>query len=106
MYSIQITEPARQDLYQIMRYISSDLHNPDAAEKLLTDIEQSVLHLKTAPHSHAVIDMDDLKPKEIRFITVKNYLVFYQVHQQNQSVSILRILYGRRNWQSLLQSKE
>ena len=33
----------------------------------------------------------------IRFITVKNYMVFYTVNKDTETVSIVRIMYGARD---------
>ena len=37
-----------------------------------------------------------------RKLVVKNYVVFYLIDEKNKVVEIGRILYGRRDWLSLL----
>lgn len=38
----------------------------------------------------------------IRFVPVKNYLLFYIVREDEQKVYVLRFLYSKRNWQKIL----
>ena len=41
---------------------------------------------------------------KIRFFPVQNYLVFYQIEEPAQVVHILRFLYGKSNWVSILKT--
>jgi len=47
--------------------------------------------------------MDNILANQgIRKITVDNYIVFYNVSDTNKCVTIIRILYGKRNWKDVL----
>jgi plasmid stabilization system protein ParE len=106
MYSVSFTEPAEDDLESCLRYIADVLKAPSAANQLLKDIEEKVKLLETAPLCCALVDDDYLCTKGLRSLLVKNYQIFYIVKESDKSVSIIRILYARRDWAFLLRTDE
>lgn len=104
MYTLQFTEPAEEDLLSTLRYISDVLKSPDAAKSLLKEIEEQTKILKTSPLCYALVLDDYLCSNGIRSFLVKNYLIFYVVDEEEKIVSIIRILYARRDWSYLLRN--
>ena len=43
-----------------------------------------------------------LAEKQIRKLIVKNYTVFFRVHEVTKIVEIIRVLYSKRDWSALL----
>ena len=78
------------------------LLNPQAADDLLDEAETVIGDLAYFPEKFSVVDDPVLKAWGIRFTLVKNYLAFYIVSDQEQRVYIVRFLYGRRDWVSIL----
>ena len=105
MYSIDITEPAENDIADAVSYISEQLLNPAAAGRLVDDTESAIYSLREMPQRHALVNDDVLARSGIRFIPVKNYLVFYVIREEKKSVVIQRVLYGRRDWASILRNE-
>lgn len=101
-YEIVITEPAESDLNNIIDYISVDLQNPLAAKKLLSKIVRQINDLQSLPKRFPLVMDNILANQGIRKITVDNYIVFYNVSDTNKCVTIIRILYGKRNWKDVL----
>ena len=99
-YIIEYSNEAREDLIKIKRYIKYSLHECITAEKLVSKINLEIEKLKNNPKIYAIIDDEYIKRLEIRKIVVDNYIVFYRIY--NYSIQIVRIMYGRRNWTSLL----
>ncbi len=54
------------------------------------------------PTRHAVVADEELALQGIRKLIMNNYIVFYVVSEENATVTVVRILYGRRNWINLL----
>jgi toxin ParE1/3/4 len=54
------------------------------------------------PLRNALVADERLAYKGIRKIMVDNYIVFYIVTEENKTVTIIRMLYGRRGWMNLL----
>jgi plasmid stabilization system protein ParE len=104
MYTLQFTEPAEEDLLSTLRYISDVLKAPEAAKNLLDEIEEQTQILKTSPLCYALVLDDYLCSKGIRSFLVKNYQLFYVIDEEEKIVSIIRILYARRDWSYLLRN--
>ena len=58
--------------------------------------------LDQLPTRHALVADERLAQNGIRQIPVKNYIVFYIVNEADSAVTVVRILYGQRNWIDLL----
>ncbi len=54
------------------------------------------------PQRFPLISDERLSQMGYRKLVVKNYVVFYLIDEKNKVVEIGRILYGRRDWLSLL----
>ncbi len=83
------------DLNMIVDYISVQLQNPEAANRLIDDIEKAVYDRLENPLSfepyHSLTD----HPYPYYYIRVRNYLVFYVVI--DDVMEVRRIVYGRRD---------
>ncbi len=99
-YNIEYSKEARQDLTGIKQYIKYNLQEPETAQKLIYKIRKEINNLKNNPEIYAIIDDDFIKKFEIRKLIVDNYIVFYRI--KNDSIEIVRVMYGRRNWVNLL----
>ena len=99
-YNIEYSKESEQDLIGIKQYIKYNLQEPDIAQKLICKIRKQINSLKYSPEIYAIIDDDIIKKLEIRKLIVDNYIVFFRI--KNDSIQIVRIMYGRRNWINLL----
>lgn len=102
MFKIRFTPQAVADLDEINRYISSDLFNPQAAAAQLALVFEKTRTLADLPQTGARLRTDIPSLKTYRFIPCKNYLVFYRT--EDKYVSVIRILYARRDYLGLLES--
>lgn len=99
-YSIEYSEEAKIDLIGIKKYIKYNLQEPNIAERLINKLTKAIENIKNNPEIYAIIDDEFIKKLEIRKVIIDNYIVFYRI--KNNTVQIVRILYGRRNWMKLL----
>ena len=106
MYTIKITRIAEEDLLEVIQYISEKLKSPIVASNLLDLIEQKMLILEDAPFSCRLIDDEYFQKREIRFLQVKNYLIFFRINKDMKEISIIRILYARRDWVNILKENK
>jgi plasmid stabilization system protein ParE len=102
-YKIHITKAAERDLISAADYIEFTLCNPQAADALLNRADQLISSLSNHPERYAIVDDPVLRGWAIRFVQVNNYLAFYTVSEKDQTVHIVRFLYGKRDWMSILQ---
>lgn len=103
-YELHITRSAENDLNEAVDYIEFVLMNPQAADDLLDAVEETLPTLSEHARRHALVDDPVLRAWGIRLVQIKSYLAFYAVAENEQKVYIVRFLYGKRNWISILKS--
>ena len=101
-YGIHITRAAERDLNSAVDYIEFVLFNPQAADALLDEAEMKIGELSIFPERFSLVDDPVLKAWGIRFTLVKNYIAFYVVSEENRTIYIVRFLYGKRDWITIL----
>ena len=101
-YRVLITDEATDDVFNLVKYIHVDLCNPDAANKLYTNLNREVNNMGDFPLKFA-----DSGIKHRGYIIHKkiyqSYLLFYIISDENQTVYVLRILKDIMNWRNILQ---
>jgi len=91
-----LTEEAKNDLTEIGDYISLD--NSTAARNMMIKFKEIFEKLVLTPKlGHK---RKDLTNKNVRFWSLKNYLIIYQINED--TIIILRILSGYRDITTLL----
>ena len=103
-YELYITRAAENDLNEAADYIEFVLMSPQAADHLLDAVEETLPTLSEFAERHALVDDPVLKAWGIRFVQIKNYLAFYTIDESEKRVYIVRFLYGKRNWISILKN--
>ncbi len=101
-YSVLMTHTATEDLKSIATYIANELREPSIAKKLVGNIKEAVMSLEEMPTRYSLLRDANLADHGIRKIVVDNYIVFYIVAEKDNEVTIVRILYSRRDWANLL----
>ena len=97
MYKIEYLPAALRDLTEIALYISNALQNKKAALDLTQEIVGKVDGLAGFPYKNAVyLPIRPLKYEDRR-MAAKNYLIFYRVDEDLKQVTVVRIIYARRN---------
>lgn len=98
-YKVLMSAEAKEDLYEIYRYIAFSLLVPETALNLIGRLEESILSLSTMPERYGIYD--ESKWQHLRAMTMDNYMIFYTVDSGKQVVNIARVLYGRRNFDTV-----
>jgi plasmid stabilization system protein ParE len=101
-YNIEISEPAENDLRDIILYISSQLLSPMTATNMMDIIEEGLIGLADLPQKCPAVRDDRLAAMGYRKLLIKNYVAFFTIDEQSKVVNIERILYARRDWLRIL----
>ena len=101
-YNVSITDPAEDDLDEIIQYISEQLSAPTAALRLADAFAEAFVDLETMPDKYPLVPDERLAAMGYRKRSVKNYFVFFKIKDANSMVGVARILYSRRDWQNIL----
>jgi len=102
VYKVNLTEPAERDLRDIFRYIAYQLNEPETALNMMQTIEDAISKLEITALAHSFVRDEHLAGLGYRPLVIKRYIAFYIASEKTKSVDVDRILYGRRDWQSIL----
>ena len=94
--NLRFTPQARADLLEIRRYISSELHNETAAERITRALLSVSSNLKSFPQMGIALSERINVQTAIRYIISEKYLIFYTIEEN--FISVVRILDSRTNY--------
>lgn len=94
--NIAYTVKARQDLRDIYEYIANALLAPETARRMTERIMRDIRTLESMPERNALYKEEPWRSEGLRFLPVKNDLVFYLINGATDTVFI-RIMYGGRD---------
>ena len=102
VYRTIISDLAKQDIKDTAMHIVNEFQEPIIAEKTVDAILDAILTLEEMPDRIGFVKDKRLADKGIRPLYVKNYTVFFRIDKSTMIVEIVRVLYSRRDWVSLL----
>lgn len=100
MADISFSPEAVSDLQQTKAYITDELCNEQAAVNTIAKITGRIRGLASFPEMGAPLSSIVDFETDYRFLVCGNYTVFYRF--ENQTVYIVRVLYGRRDFMRIL----
>ncbi len=100
IYNVDLLPAADSDLDEIFDYIMAE--NPQAADRMLESIMQSLQRLESYPQSGAPLLERSLRKYNFRTTVIDPYIAFYRFI--DNKVLIYRILHGARNYSRLLKN--
>lgn len=102
MYKLEVLPVAKEDMVEIVRYISKDLKNPSATNNLSDALFVAMESVTEFPYANpAYVPIRPLR-FEYRKLMVKNYLMLYRVDEQKKTITISRVIYAKRDYDRFL----
>lgn len=106
MYKLDYLPIARQDMIDIVRYISKELNNPVAADHLAVELVKAGDSILEFPYANpAYMPIRQLK-HEYRKLLVQNYFILYWVDEVSKVVTVARVIYAKRDYEKLLEEAD
>lgn len=102
-FAVVFTDHAKTDLRSIYTYIAFTLQSRLNADRQLARIEKEIMSLSEIPERYKRVPLDFGAADNVRMVSVDHYCVIYRVRKKPDTVQILRILYGGRDFQSALE---
>lgn len=101
-YEIVLTDIAKEEIEEIYEYISQELSEISAANRLMDKIEQNFLRLEQNPYSCVEVH---IKPHNevYRKLVIDNYIALYELDEKYKQVVIYRVVYGRMDYLKLME---
>jgi len=101
-WAVVLSARAESDLAQIYDYIASVLLEPGTASAQVARIRNSILSLSSFPERCAQIRYEPWRSLGLRYVQIDNYLAVYQVDKGSKTVSIITVVYARRDLPGIL----
>ncbi len=101
-YSVSVTEEAKRDLRSIINYIAFKLKSPMAAQNLLDEIEEQIEGLAQFPERFQLYELEPWHSRNLRMVSVKNFVILYIPDIETKVVNVYRIFYGKRDIAAIL----
>lgn len=93
---------SENDLVNIENYILFELCNPSAADHIVNGILETAKSLRVMPERCPFVNDESLKRLGFRYTYFENYNIFYIYYKSREIVYIVRILYNKADWQTIL----
>ena len=112
-YEVRVTPSAMAQIWDAVRYVRDELYMPQAAAKLLDEIEKAIGGLSSMPNRFRAVEVEPLLSACVRRMNVRGYSICYRVDEASTTVDVLAVLYGtpsdarlRRVFQSEMGSEQ
>ena len=101
-FKIIYSTESLNDLLQIYDYIANIEKEPINALKLVDTIRNAINKLDIFPLRHSFVSFSPWKEIGIRYLCIKNHIVFYFVNEKDNIVNIIRILSSRQDIKNII----
>lgn len=101
-YEVLTTEQAVADLRAVFEYIAYNLMSGQSAFGQLDRLEKAIESLDEMPERYRLYEKEPWKSRNLRIMPVDNYLVFYITEKEINKVTVIRVMYGKRDIDSQL----
>ena len=95
-----VSQAARRDLIGIRDYVSIELDNPDAAQRILKLLRTGIDSLRDMPERGMPLDAVLSVHTDYRFLVCENYRIFYLC--EGDQVEIIRVLHTLQDYMRAL----
>ena len=95
-YTLEYTELFGEELADAVRYIATELRNPDAASRLIERTEEAIRRRSFAPEAFEPVPSSKEREHPYYRIPVGNYCVLYCV--VGKVMDVRRFVYAPSDW--------
>lgn len=101
-YEVRLTAQAIEQIEGIVQYISKILLVPGTAQKWVDALQSEITKLGSMPSRYPLTEEEPWHTKGIHKMPFKNFLIYYLIDEDNNTVWITAVIYGRRDQISAL----
>ena len=105
-YSVIYSSKAKDDLIEIYSYIAFDLQVPDIAEGQVNRIRKTIRSLDFMPSRYITVQWEPWKSMRMHQVPVDNFVVYYVVNDDSRTVTVIRIFYGGRDIEDIINTDD
>ncbi len=105
-YKVSYSADALDDLRKIYAYIADKLLVPDIAVAQLERIRKEVRLLDFMPARYVLVEWEPWHSMKIHQLPVDNFIVYYLVDDEKKAVTVVRVFYGGRDIEGIINSNK
>ena len=105
-YTVSYSGDALNDLREIYTYIANELLVPETAAAQVGRIRKEVRSLDFMPARYALVEWEPWHSMGMYQFPVNNFIVYYLVDDEAGTVTVVRIFYGVRDIEGIVNSHE
>jgi len=99
MYEVIVSPEAESDLDRIIRYLSVELGNPQAATGLADKIDARLRMLETMPAKFSFCKDPVLRSMGYRRVLAGNYLILYRIDETSRRVLVVHYYHPLQDYE-------
>jgi len=96
-WTVKILPDAEDDIEDIYIHIANELLEPITAANLIARIKKAIFKLDHMPERFRLYEKEPWHSKGLRLFSVGNYIVFYHIIPESNTVYIDAVIYGARD---------
>ena len=96
-YKIILTIQADTDLRSIYEYTAFTFFEPETAARQIDRIEKGILSPDEMPERFRAFEKEPWYSRGLRQMPVDNFIIFYIPNVEDETVTVIRVMYGGRD---------
>ncbi|MCI6704172.1 MAG: type II toxin-antitoxin system RelE/ParE family toxin [Erysipelotrichaceae bacterium] len=105
-YNVGYSVDALSDLREIYSYIANELFVSKTAATQLGRIRKKVRSLDFMPARYTLVEWEPWHSMKMHQLPVANFIVYYLVDDKERTVTVVRIFYGGRDIEGIINSNK
>lgn len=105
-YKVGYSADALDDLREIYAYIVNELLVPETAAAQVGRIRKEVRLLDFMPARYALVEWEPWHSMKMHQLPVDNFIVYYLVDDAGMVVTVVRVFYGGRDIEGIINSNK
>jgi plasmid stabilization system protein ParE len=101
-YKVNFSTDAIADLDGMYQYLFGQMLTPKTVSRIVSAVEDEINYYLSYMPFYPLVDDTRLAQKGVRKMVVKKYLVFFVVNEIENTVNIIHIIHGARQWLNVL----
>ena len=96
-YTVKLTFHAMEQIQEAISYISKSLMEPEIAKRWADYLQKEISSLNAMPARYPLTRGEPWHTRGIHKMPVKNFIVYYLICEDEKTVWITAVVYGKRD---------
>lgn len=105
-YSVSLSLEAKEDIRSIAAHITYTLKNKISARNQTRRIRNEIRELNQFPERYGFVEWEPWHSMDVHKMPVDNFVVYYLVDKDTKSVLVIRIFYGGRDVEGIINGND